>query len=79
MRAEWEYVGELLAEKKVGFEINTSHDRYVPDETYPNPEIIKILLRKGANIITIGSDAHKVTGMLVETLKMLKICFWNLV
>lgn len=59
VRKEWEKVAELLVQNNVGFEINTSYAKIVPDGTYPSVQIIKLMLEKGVKLITIGSDAHK--------------------
>ena len=59
VRKEWEEVADILLENNVGFEINTSYRKIVPDDTYPGIDVIKVMLEKGVKIITIGSDAHR--------------------
>jgi histidinol-phosphatase (PHP family) len=59
-KAEWESVADALLENDVGFEINTSRTREVPGETYPEKDVMELLVNKGVRKITTGSDAHRV-------------------
>lgn len=63
VRGEWEDVATLLVKNNIGFEINTSYSKIVPDGTYPGTSIIKIMIDKGVKLITIGSDAHKIDNI----------------
>ncbi|MEO0128991.1 MAG: histidinol-phosphatase [candidate division WOR-3 bacterium] len=52
----------LMAEYETGLEINTAGLRR-NNEFYPSPELIKLAKDAGVEIITIGSDAHKVEDL----------------
>lgn len=74
-RTEWEEVAKLLLENDVGFEINTSRTREVPGETYPEKNVMELLVKKGVKKITTGSDAHRVEDIgrrLAEAESLLK-------
>jgi histidinol-phosphatase (PHP family) len=62
-KKDWEEVAKLLIKHKTGFEINTSYTKDKNSGTYPNQNIIKLFIDKGAKIITIGSDAHRPDGI----------------
>lgn len=49
-----------LIKKGKGIEINTSGFRYGLGSAHPNPDIIKRYKELGGQIITLGSDAHKI-------------------
>lgn len=60
---EIEMMREILKniiEKGRGIEINTSGYRYGINSTHPEMNILKIYKDLGGEIITVGSDAHKV-------------------
>jgi len=48
----------LLIKKGIALEINTSAERRVGKNTFPNYQTIKRYKELGGNIVTIGSDAH---------------------
>ncbi|MBQ7265691.1 MAG: histidinol-phosphatase HisJ family protein [Firmicutes bacterium] len=51
---------KALIEKGCGIEINTSGFRYGINDTYPNIDILKRYKQLGGEILTCGSDSHKV-------------------
>lgn len=51
---------KIIIEKQRGIEINTSGYRYGLQSTHPDIEIIKRYKELGGEIITVGSDAHRV-------------------
>ncbi len=51
---------KTLISKNKGIEINTSGFRYNINSTYPQLDIIKAYKSFGGEIITVGSDSHKV-------------------
>jgi histidinol-phosphatase (PHP family) len=56
-----EAITELLVADGKGIEINTSSFRYgMGERTTPAADILKLYVRKGGEIVTIGSDAHRV-------------------
>lgn len=59
----WEPHIDALATKMmkydVGFEINTSSWRKGQREPHPSKELMKSLVGRGVDIVTIGSDAHQ--------------------
>ncbi len=54
---------ELMVEKGVGLEINTSGLRQPPQETFPGLAVLKCYRQLGGEILTVGSDAHSVAGL----------------
>ncbi|MBN1755369.1 histidinol-phosphatase [bacterium] len=50
---------ELMAQKGVGLEINTSARRKGHQEFYPSNEILEMAYRAGIKLASIGSDAHQ--------------------
>lgn len=48
----------MLIEKEMALEINTSGLRHLPKETYPRKEIVERFLDLGGVRLTIGSDSH---------------------
>lgn len=52
-----------LIRKDKGIEINTSGIRYGLSSPHPNIDIIKRYKKLGGKIITIGSDAHKISDL----------------
>jgi histidinol-phosphatase (PHP family) len=86
LKQYWEEIAELLIQNNVGFEINTSHSKKVPGGTYPDREIIKLMVRKGVKTITIGSDAHRLEDIgrgladaeaLLKTLGVKNVYFFD--
>jgi histidinol-phosphatase (PHP family) len=84
--AEWESVADALLDNDVGFEINTSRTREVAGETYPERNILELLLKKGVRKITTGSDAHRVEDVgrklaeaetLLKSLRVKKVYFFE--
>jgi histidinol-phosphatase (PHP family) len=66
----------VMISKKIGLEVNTSGlNRFPAKDFIPDIETIKAYIRLGGDIITVGSDSHKIkdtfTG-LVEAYKMLE-------
>ena len=60
---EYEMIREILKhiiEKGKGIEINTSGFRYGIGTTNPSLEVLEIYKELGGQIITVGSDAHKI-------------------
>jgi histidinol-phosphatase (PHP family) len=56
-----EAITELLVADGKGIEINTSSFRYgMGERTTPAADILELYVRKGGEIVTIGSDAHRV-------------------
>lgn len=49
-----------LIETGRGIELNMSGYRAAPSYTLPEPEMVKLYRRMGGEIITVGSDAHRV-------------------
>lgn len=49
----------MLLEKEIGLEINTSSIKYGLKELHPMSSILKHYKKMGGEIITIGSDAHR--------------------
>lgn len=54
---------KLLIKKDKGIELNTSGIRYGLPNPHPNIEILKRYKELGGQIITLGSDAHKVSDL----------------
>ena len=54
---------ELMVEKGVGLEINTSGLRQPPQETFPGLAILKWYRQLGGEILTVGSDAHSAADL----------------
>lgn len=57
------YIGEILkvmADKKIGLEVNTSSIRHNQKEFYPGREILAAARAAGVEVFTIGSDAHRI-------------------
>lgn len=52
-----------LIMKEKGIEINTSGLRYGLGSTHPNQEILNRYKELGGKIVTIGSDAHKISDV----------------
>ncbi len=50
---------KLVIEDGKGIEFNTSYHRYGLTDTTPSKDILKLYLKLGGEIITIGSDSHK--------------------
>jgi len=67
---------QILKEKDIGIEINTSNMDRIVFDTLPSYELIKEYVRiTGGNLITIGSDAHtvnKVGNFSEKVTEMLK-------
>ena len=52
----------MMAERNIALEINTAGLRRI-NQFYPGPLIIKYAREQGVNLITIGSDAHRVEDL----------------
>lgn len=68
---------DLIIEKNIGLEINTSGLRpyYGLNETLPSMEILKLYYACGGELITIGSDSHQIETLgshYAEVINMLK-------
>jgi histidinol-phosphatase (PHP family) len=64
-----------MKENNIGFELNTGGFRRHIKEQYPRLEILKILKENNIDIVTIGSDCHKIEELgsnINEGLKILK-------
>lgn len=64
----------VIADGK-GIEVNTSSHRYGLSDTTPSRDILKLYRKLGGNILTIGSDSHKLEHLgayIEETKEMLK-------
>lgn len=71
-----EILDEILTniiQKGKGIEINTSGYRYGLLEPHPNREILTRYKQLGGEIITIGSDAHKVEDMCANFEKAMEL------
>ncbi len=71
-----EILDEILTtiiKKEKGIEINTSGYRYGLNAPHPNKEILRRYKELGGNIITIGSDAHKIEDMCSDFDKATKL------
>lgn len=51
---------DLMIEKNVGLEINTSCYRYGFDEAFPSEDLLRRWKERNPKILTIGSDAHNI-------------------
>lgn len=61
-----EYIEEVLRsiiEAGKGIELNTSGKRYGLQNFHPEPSIIKLYKQLGGQIITLGSDSHKINAI----------------
>lgn len=66
---------KVIIENNRGLEINTSGYRYGMKEAHPNIEIIKRYKELGGEILTVGSDAHRIEHIgykVRETYEILK-------
>ncbi|MBR5742970.1 MAG: histidinol-phosphatase HisJ family protein [Clostridia bacterium] len=59
-REALEEILDLLIEKGKGLEVNSSGYRYGLSSPHPNLAILKRFREKGGEIVTLGSDAHRV-------------------
>jgi histidinol-phosphatase (PHP family) len=66
----------LMVGKKIGLEVNTSGlNRFPAKDFIPDRETIKAYIRLGGDIITVGSDSHKINDTFTgieEAYKMLE-------
>ncbi|MCL7454610.1 MAG: histidinol-phosphatase HisJ family protein [Anaerolineae bacterium] len=65
--AEIRSVLRAAVEAGMGLEINTSGLRQAPGEPYPALEVLRWYLELGGQIVTIGSDAHRVQDLGAST------------
>ncbi|KXG74987.1 histidinol-phosphatase HisJ family protein [Thermotalea metallivorans] len=66
---------KIIIEKGKGIEVNTSGFRYGLNATNPTKEVLEMYKSLGGEIITVGSDAHKLEHIgyrIVETYELLK-------
>ncbi|MCK4250170.1 histidinol-phosphatase [candidate division WOR-3 bacterium] len=52
----------MMKEKKIAFEINTAGLRRI-NQFYPSPSIMEYAQEQGLELITVGSDAHRVEDL----------------
>ncbi|MEW9121248.1 MAG: histidinol-phosphatase HisJ family protein [Thermotaleaceae bacterium] len=77
-KRDYEIIEEILKiiiQKGKGIEVNTSGYRYGLNTVNPSIEILKMYHELGGEIITVGSDAHKVQDVgdgILDTYDMLK-------
>jgi histidinol-phosphatase (PHP family) len=67
---------DLMIERGVGFEINTSGLRQTPRTSMPGPSIVRWYCDRGGRVITTGTDSHAaqtVGAGLEKTLDMLAL------
>ena len=72
---EWNAIAKLLIKHDIGFEVNTSYSKVEPHGTFPNKNIIKLLVNRGVKKITLGSDSykpHRIGTNFKETVEFLK-------
>ncbi|HRU38775.1 MAG TPA: histidinol-phosphatase HisJ family protein [Candidatus Goldiibacteriota bacterium] len=60
-KQEIDNILKLMVERKIGLEVNTSGLRFPSHDFVPDRETIAAYLRMGGDIITVGSDAHKLS------------------
>lgn len=66
---------EIIIQKGIALEINTSCLGTSYDQLLPNEEIIQIYLQMGGQLLTLGSDAHKPENLgkgFAQTVQRLK-------
>ncbi len=59
--AEIKPILKTMVEKNIGLEINTSGLRRDAKDTLPSMDAVKAYVEAGGDIITVGSDAHKIS------------------
>lgn len=65
---------EMIIQKGIALEVNTSGIGSAFNEWMPNPSLIKLYRDMGGRLLTIGSDAHipqNIGNAFLETKKML--------
>jgi histidinol-phosphatase (PHP family) len=68
---------EVLIERGLSFEINTSGLRQAPKTSMPGPAIVRWYVEMGGTLITTGSDSHApqhVGSGIQQTMDMLQLC-----
>ena len=68
---------DVMIERGVGFEINTSGLRQTPKTSMPGPSVARWYTERGGSLITTGTDSHAaqtVGAGLNKTLAMLALC-----
>jgi len=61
--AEIRAVLRAMVEAGMGLEINTSGWRQAPGEPYPGLEVVRWYRELGGEVLTVGSDAHRVEDL----------------
>lgn len=51
---------EVMVDRRIGMELNTSGLRHPCGEMFPGREILELYRNLGGKLITIGSDAHRI-------------------
>lgn len=57
-RKDVEKVVEVLADNKVGIEVNSSGYFHGTGDSFPSSDFLKICFENGVKVVTVGSDAH---------------------
>jgi histidinol-phosphatase (PHP family) len=68
---------EILVERRMSFEINTSGLRQSPKTSMPGPAIVRWYQEAGGTLVTTGTDSHApqhVGTGLQQTMDMLELC-----
>lgn len=68
---------DLMMQRKMSFEINTSGMRQAPKSSMPGPQVLSLYARRGGSLITLGSDSHvpaTIGAGMAQTLDMLELC-----
>ena len=68
---------EILIQKNLSFEINTSGIRQGPKTSMPAGQLVALFVSMGGRLITVGSDSHFASHIgsgLEKTLAMLQLC-----
>ncbi len=65
-RGRIEKLFDVMKEKDVGYEINTSAIRHGHFEYYPTMEIVNLAREKGVMLRSVGSDAHEPSQLALD-------------
>ena len=68
---------QLMIQREMSFEINTSGIRQAPKTSMPGPQIVSLYAQLGGVLITLGSDSHvtdTIGAGIPRTLRMLELC-----
>jgi len=64
---------ERMTKRGMALEINTSGFRQTPGRPYPDRDLLKLYRELGGQMITIGSDAHKIENLASGVPQALKM------